>query len=191
MIAILDQRRPNKKGLFPIRIRIVHNRIYRDYGTKLTASVNDFKKILSDKPKGKMAEVKQQVVFLLERAFEIVESIDPFTFDEFNNVYLNKKNNDRNNIFFWYDDKIENLREEKQLGTLITYEYSKKSMEKFTGLNVLRFDKVTPKFLNKYERWIIASGGSPTTVGIYLRPLRHIFNLIIHLKEVRGTKISM
>ena len=40
--ALLDQRRPNTKGTYPIRIRIVFNRDHRDYGTKQNASIEEF-----------------------------------------------------------------------------------------------------------------------------------------------------
>lgn len=67
------------------------------------------------------------------------------------------------------------LRTNGQLGTALTYEYSKKSLQDFTKTEVLKFDKVNPSFLEKYERQM----SNPTTIGIYLRPLRHIFNLAI------------
>ena len=35
---------------------------------------------------------------------------------------------------------------------------------------------VTPDFLYKYERWMLDNGNSITTVGIYLRSLRTLFN---------------
>ena len=43
----------------------------------------------------------------------------------------------------------------------------------------LTFDEITGKFLNDYEKWMINSGNSSTTVGIYLRSLRTIFNQAI------------
>lgn len=48
----------------------------------------------------------------------------------------------------------------------------------------LGFDEVTISFLNNYERWMIKEGNSITTVGIYLRPLRAIFNTAITEGEI-------
>ena len=40
----------------------------------------------------------------------------------------------------------------------------------------LKFTDITPSFLKKYERWMLDNGKSITTVGMYLRALRAIFN---------------
>jgi len=175
MYALLDQRRPNKKGTFPIRIRIMLNSLYRDYGTKQNASIDEFIKITNGHPRGNAADIKIEVLALLERAYKIIQDIDPFSFARFNEVYLNKQNNDKHNIYYWYDDKIKELKSNGQIGTALTYEYSKKSLQNFTNTEILTFDKITPKFLEKYESQM----SNPTTVGIYLRPLRHIFNLAL------------
>jgi integrase len=41
----------------------------------------------------------------------------------------------------------------------------------------LTFAEVTPSFLKKYENWMLKNGKSISTVGIYLRSLRAIYNL--------------
>ncbi len=151
MYALLDQRRPNKKGTFPIRIRIMLNSLYRDYGTKQNASIDEFIKITNGHPRGNAADIKIEVLALLERAYKIIQDIDPFSFARFNEVYLNKQNNDKHNIYYWYDDKIKELKSNGQIGTALTYEYSKKSLQNFTNTEILTFDKITPKFLEKYE----------------------------------------
>ena len=172
MFARLDTRRKNKEETYPIRIRIIHNRISRDYGTKQNATIEEFSKIAAPRPKGNTANKKIIIIALLNRAFGIVQDIDPFNFTEFNEIYLNKQSNDRYNVYNWYHDKIKELRENGQIGTADTYIYSMKSLKDFNKKEVLLFEKITPLFLKKYERHV----NSPTTVGIYLRPLRHIFN---------------
>ncbi len=172
MFARLDMRRPNEKKTYPIRIRIIHNRSTRDYGTKQYANEHDWRKILSSRPKGNFAEKKIIINDLLQRAFNIVHEMDSFTFSKFNEVYLNKQSNDKHNIYNWYDDKIKELRENGQLSTALTYEYSKKSLKEFDKKEVLTFDQITLNFLKKYEKQM----KNPSTVGIYLRPLKHIFN---------------
>ena len=172
MFARLEKRRKNKNGEHPIKIRIIHNRDYRDYGTKQNATIQDYEKIIGDKPKGRFADKKIIIIALLNRAFGIVQELTPFNYNEFNEVYLNKQSNNKHNIYNWYDDKIKELRENGQISTALTYEYSKKSLQYFTKTEILRFDNITPQFLKKFEKQIT----NPTTVGIHLRPLRHIFN---------------
>jgi len=175
MFARLEKRRKNKNAEYPIKIRIIYNRDYRDYGTKQNATIQEYEKITRERPKGKIADKKIIIIALLNRAFGIVQELNPFSYNEFNEVYLNKQSNDKHNIYNWYDDKIKELRENGQISTALTYEYSKKSLQDFTKTEKLLFDKITPQFLKKYEMQM----NNPTTVGIYLRPLRHIFNRAI------------
>ena len=175
MFARLDTRRPNKLGTYPIRIRLIHNSVVRDYGTKQNTTKTDYEKITGERPKGIAADKKLIIISLLQRAFDVVKNIDPFNFTDFNNAYLNKQNNDLNNVFNWYDDKIKELKDNGQIGTAISYEYSKKSLIDYSGKEILMFDDINVKFLKEYEKWNVQKENSRTTVGIYLRPLRHIF----------------
>lgn len=187
MYAVLDQRRPNKAGTYPIRIRITYKSKYRDYGTKQNATIDEFKKMSGARPKGTIGDQKIKITGILERAFGIVLLFDPFNFSSFNDVYLNKQSNDLNNVFNWYDDKINELKKNGQVGTSATYDGSKKSLQQFIKPNhikgeepeTLLFSNITSQFLTDYQNWCYKKGKSPTTVGIYLRPLRHIFNLAL------------
>lgn len=178
LYAHLDKRRPNKKGTFPVRIRLTFNRTYRDYGTRQTTDSYTWKQLTLKRPKGSAAELKIKILALLERAYSVLISIDPFSFEEFNAIYMNKQNSARSNIYNWYYDKIKELKKNNQVGTAMSYKYSMKSLQDFSGENEnLTFDKITAEFLKKYEKWAYSKEKSPTTVGIYLRPLRHLFNL--------------
>lgn len=177
LYAQLDKRRPNKKGTYPIRIRITHRRSYRDYGTRQVASLEEWEKVTLKRPKDRLADMKIKILALLERAFGIIKDIDPFSFEEFNDLYMNKRSNDRFNIINWYNDKITELKANDQIGTAITYECSRNSIQDFKGKDKrLTFEQITPDFLRKYEAWNYSQGNSAATVGIYLRPLRHLFN---------------
>ena len=177
LYAHLDKRRPNNKGTYPIRIRITFNRTYRDYGTKQYATEGQFKQIVSKRPKGTDADIKINVISLLERAYQIIESLTPFVFSSFNDSYLNKKHNDLKDIFNWYDDKIKQLEKNDQVGTASSYKCSKSSLKEYVGRDVLLFSDVDENFLKKYENWMLSENKSSSTIGIYLRPLRHVFNI--------------
>ena len=173
MYAVLEKRKDLKGGYHPVKLRITYNRSYRDYGTRQKATLKEWEKITAAKPKGTAADKKIQVLAVLQRAYDILLEIDPFTFQDFKDVYLDKKNNDKYNIYNWYDDKINELKENNQLGTAETYKYSMRALKEISKKReVLKFDDITVNFLKKFE----AAINSPTTTGIYLRPLRHIFN---------------
>lgn len=183
MYARLDTRRINTIGKYPIRIRVILKGIVRDYGTKQYASEEEFKRIAGKRPKGTDEDMKLIIIELLKRAFNIVQEIDPFSFEIFNEMYFDKRNNNISNVYNWYTDKIKQLKENGQLGTALTYENSRDSISKFKTQaryidnDSLLFSDIDVQFLKNYEKWIYAKEMSPTTVGIYLRNLRHLFNL--------------
>ena len=179
LYAILDLRRPNKQGLYPIRLRITYNRAFRDYGTRQNSTPEEWSKITAKRPKGIAADKKIIILGLLNRAFGIALSIPSFSFTSFNDMYLNKQANDKNNVYNWYADKIKELYKNEQVGTASTYEYSMKALKNFSKKDFLSFDKINVQFLKDFEQWFYNNECSPTTVGIYMRPLRHVINRAI------------
>ena len=69
---------------------------------------------------------------------------------------------------------IKKLIRESRISTAIGYHCSYVSLKKFRG--DVSFSTITVSFLTEYENWLRSQGLSKTTVGIYLRPLRAIFN---------------
>jgi integrase len=109
----------------------------------------------------------------LSKAIEAVEALPVFTFGQFEEIYLNNREA-ADSISFGFDKYIKELKEEKRIGTAVSYECAKASLEKFKP--GLKYADVTPALLRKYENWMKEIGNGPTTVGIYLRSLRTIFN---------------
>ena len=72
-----------------------------------------------------------------------------------------------------FDTYINNLDAE-QTGTADNYRASITSLESYK--KNLKFTDITVKFLKNYERWMLSNGRSKTTVGMYLRALRAVFN---------------
>ena len=69
------------------------------------------------------------------------------------------------------------LNDQGKVSTGRTYRDAKNSLKKFrTKLHLVN---VTPDFLNKYENYMISNSKSVTTISIYVRHLRTIFNQAI------------
>ncbi len=80
-----------------------------------------------------------------------------------------------------YCDNFDNKTENGEIGTANSYKDSLSSFKKFWKSDYLSIEDVDVKFLKKYEKWMLETrGNSVTTVGIYLRNLRTVFNLIIN-----------
>lgn len=76
-----------------------------------------------------------------------------------------------------YKQYIKRLIREDRIGSAVAYHCSFASLKRFKG-NVLLSD-ITVSFLRAYEKSLKDNGLSKSTVGIYLRPLRAIFNDVI------------
>ena len=70
----------------------------------------------------------------------------------------------------------ESLRKEGRIGNAQFYNNAISSFQSYAGEH-FTFGVVTPKWLMAYERAMIKKGRSITTVGMYCRALRTIFNL--------------
>ena len=97
-----------------------------------------------------------------------------FTFDAFEQMYLEQRNT-LDSVSFAFNKYIEQLKFEKRIGTALSYECAKNSIESFN--NNLTFAEITPTNLKKYENFMLEKNKSTTTIGIYLRSLRSIYNL--------------
>lgn len=75
---------------------------------------------------------------------------------------------------FTYYSYIKTLIVEGRIGTAVSYYCSYQSLKKFRG-NV-RFTDITVSYLNQYEQWA-KQNISKSTISIYVRALRAIFNI--------------
>lgn len=69
---------------------------------------------------------------------------------------------------------IRKLIREGRISTAVNYHCSYVSLKKFRG--DVPFTTITPSYLTEYENWLKQQEISKSTIGIYLRPLRAIFN---------------
>lgn len=77
-------------------------------------------------------------------------------------------------IAWSYKEYIRRLLREGRIGTAVNYHCSYVSIKKFRG-NV-KFTAITASYLIAYEQKLNKEGLSKSTIGIYLRPLRALYN---------------
>jgi len=81
------------------------------------------------------------------------------------------------NVNSYFKTRIDLLKETKRTGTAQAYNNAISSLSKYKS--ILNFDDITPDWFEKYENWMEEKGNSITTIGMYLRNLRAIFNQAI------------
>ncbi len=171
----LDTRKPLKDGSFPVKVRVTYKRTSRYYATKYSLAEEDYSKVMGEKPRGEYKEMRKLFDKIDEKAVEVIKKLNPFTFDSFKIGFFDKSSYS-DDVFGLFEAYISELRTEERVNTAISYECTLASLKKYHVKSLLTFEEVTSKFLNQYESWMLSEGNTLTTVGIYLRSLRSIFN---------------
>lgn len=77
-------------------------------------------------------------------------------------------------ILVTFRSYIDMLLRADRIGSAVCYQTSYYALERFKG-NV-KLGEITVDYLNEFERWMLHQDYSKTTIGIYVRSLRAIFN---------------
>ena len=170
----IDKYHPNQEGLCKVSIKITHLRKRRYYPTSLNLKAEDFEKLMSAKRHTKdQAETLRTIDSFKAKAHEIIKALPVFTFSKFEEMYFSNRDA-VNSISYAFEQYAKELREQDRIGTAVSYEVANNSIESFKS--GLKFADITTQLLTKYENWMLKKGRSKTTIGIYLRSLRTLFN---------------
>ena len=170
----LDENRPKKNGNCSVKIKVTFNRKRKYFATGRELSVNEFEQTFFGRRKtAEQKEVKIFVEALLNKANDIIKKLNTFTFQIFEENYLEERNI-QNSVSFAFDKYIKQLKFEERIGTAVSYECARNSLQNFN--KNLVFAEITVSTLKKYENWMLQNNKSKTTIGIYLRSLRTIYN---------------
>ena len=184
IVAFLDTIRPRKDKTFTVRLRIIHNRFPKYYTTKINLNSADWIKLAEGKRLGENLKEKKTIIYrLIRKAYSVVYELPEFTFDLFDKKFL-RKTGDATNIYHAFEEYIKECKSEERLGTASSYEYARNALQEFSGKEKLRYETITSKFLKDFEKWWVQQDKSLTSVGIYLRCVRHLYNKAIKAGDV-------
>jgi len=171
----LDVLRPKKTGKCSVKIRITFNRSRKYFPTGLELLPDEFDKVMDSKRRTtEQKEIHLKLTYLYSKATDVINKLNVFTFDAFEESFLEQRNT-HNSVSFAFDKYIQQLKSENRIGTAVSYECAKNSLENYK--RNLIFAEISPTFLKSYHIWMLQEGKSITTIGIYLRSLRAIYNL--------------
>ena len=189
-----DTRFKRTDNSYTIKLRIYSHLTQKSrlYSTKAALTEEDFERFMHNKTlKGEKKEIKLRLHALEVRANEVARELDPFTLEKFDRKMFTDKNASIN-VFQHYKNKIEALRKNEQLSTASNYDLSLKSLNRFIEVKFnsepekLTFYDITSNWLELYESFMINQlGKSRTTVSMYLRALRTVFNDAINENDIK------
>ncbi|MCB2196996.1 MAG: site-specific integrase [Bacteroidetes bacterium] len=184
---ILDTRYKKKNEKHPVKLRVTHKRKQKYFVTEFDLTQEDFDKVFSPKPRGELKQIKLKLEAIEAKANEIIQSLQFFSLEQFEK-YLKIQFSSAGLVKEVYNQYIRKLEAEGRYSYAQTFVCSKNSIFEFCNNENVEFIDITEHFLKAYEKWMIKCGKSISTVGIYLRPLRVIFNYA-HKEGVINNKI--
>lgn len=180
--AVLDKRNKKKDGTYPLKLCVYYERTNKKYGLKISLTAEEWDKINSKQLKQEtLLEIRKTIGEEVGKVTNIIQKLgDEFTIEIFESIYLNKPVNkssysEKDIIYSLFADYIQSLKQEERIGNATACETAMKSLKQFSPS--LPIKKLTPQFLESYEKWMLDNKKSLTTVGIYLRSLRTIVNI--------------
>ena len=180
----LDTRREIKdsNGKYPVKLRLFtnHPRKQKLYATKFQLSKTEYNAIwLTRNPrKEEYKKVRRELIALEAHANEVAEQLTRFSVEAFEKKLLNRSDGEPD-VVYYYNLMIEQCKRNNQIATAANYGLSLKSLLEFHDKKKFMFYDITPQWLRDYENHMLHNEDkqrSKTTVSIYLRALRTIFN---------------
>lgn len=152
VLTILDTRRQKQRGLYPIKVQVIYKRIQKYYATDKKLSVKDWDRL----PETKATElskvrnsIKNSYDLVLKNMEELANRGD-FTFDALN-IRLGIATGDTVNNAF--KAKIDLLRNEERIGTMMYYDNILKGVKAFAGEKI-PFENITVEWLKRYDKFL-------------------------------------
>nr|WP_321408090.1 site-specific integrase [uncultured Carboxylicivirga sp.] len=187
----------NKKDEYPIKLSVTFKGKRKQYTIKGESCISseEFELIMNPNSKGERKKKRKKYTEIQDRADLIIENLPEFTFEAFEREFIGTKERQAT-LQEYFNNKVVELTAHDKPTTAETYTRTLKSLSKFD--KGLSFEKVTdPKYLKKYENWFVNGDndqnkkgskkpGSYTTLGIYMRNLRHILNLALEDKTIKS-----
>lgn len=196
--VFIDKYHPKADKKCAVSIRITFNRVKKYYQTKFNLSIDEFNRMMGERPRKELKDILLQLQSLEKKAADIIDKLPVFTFDAFEKAFMQNRGLS-DTVNYAFNEYIKVLYDDNRIGSAVAYEVAKISLNKFCVENKLlvqkrinsetneeelisnySFSHITPAFLKRYEKWMLDSGNSPTTIGIYLRSLRAIINIAIN-----------
>lgn len=177
----LDKRRSKKENKYPVKLRIYFDSEDLSYRTGIDLTTDQWEKIdtVKNLRDDNLRVAKRKIYSCLEKAQKIIERMDSFSFKSFKEQYFDqRKIRKYSSLKDLFDEYVQKLESNEQIGTAISYATTINSITKFAANP--RISDVTLDFLYNYEKWMKEKKLSPSTIGIYMRQLRCIINIAIN-----------
>lgn len=212
---IFFQKAPAKRttdNLCPVKLCITYNNDRKYYSIKhkiknhswLFIDPDEINKVTSYTQTGKYKDIRIEYDRIIKDVETIINTIELFSFSQFEELYFGKQG-DWNNFASATIERIHTLREEGRFGYASSFDSTLRAVmefhtntkfsfpnrmkveeryKKYLSCKILRFADITETWLRKFEKELSKSK-SRSTIGIYARNMRVLFNIAIKHKKLK------
>jgi integrase/recombinase XerD len=189
-----------KEGLHPVKIKVTYRRNTTYYsvqleGTNVYADQQLWDAITSPAPKGKAKKIREAIEDLKSKARETIQTLtfrgQPFSLNRFKQLFEHGSGSS-SSFFSHFHQYIAELTKERRMGTASAYGSALQCFKKFRkGKDIDPVD-ITVQLLKDFDNFIRSPKvettsrgkttirmGNATTVAMYMRAMRAVFNFII------------
>lgn len=183
--ARLNCSRLGSDGMYPLVIRIIHERVKREVYTPYRLRPEEFEvcsEMAVTKSRGKerasyIRKVNECINYIKEELESIRDSLESrgeYTTSELVQAYKNR--NDMSCFFTYAGCRINELTASGRDGTAANYRSAVNAFEHYLGSRDLSVDDLTQKMVEAFIDSQTRQGNSPNTAAFYVKQLRAIYN---------------
>ncbi|WP_291132644.1 site-specific integrase [Flavobacterium sp. UBA7682] len=183
--SMIDNRKINKSGAYPIKIRVTYKRVRKYYSTGKDLKIEEWD-ILPNTKNKQLKEIRESV----ENSFSLVRSNvlglaekGGFSFDALN-LRLSKGHIDTLNVAF--KSRIEHLKNDDRIGSKDMSQNALNCIEKFGGEKI-PFEIISIDWLKRFEKQMLEDK-TYSTIGMYMREIRTIMNVAKKAGIIKDTQ---
>ncbi len=176
----LDKRREKQGGKYPVKIRVWDAISCKSklFPTGIDLTEREFEAVwLTTKPRKENQPLRDQLEAMRLKAVDIAKD-KTAPIKELDRK-LGRPKGEGQNIYWHYGELINTAKAEGRHSTATGYGLAMKLIREFAGkkdADRLHFATITPDWLKDFEQYAKRTGRNLTTVSIYLRTLRTVFN---------------
>ena len=196
---VLDKRKIKQNNKYPVKLRVycLVNTIttVKLFSLNTDLTTDEFTEIYINPDnidlRSKKKDIRLSLLEYLTRANNIAKEMTIFNIDKFETKFF-RKSSDKNNLKYYFDLIIDRNIEDKKIGTAESYKYTFNSLTKFSDTKKcikaeqLTFNMITVDWLKQYQSFMLESDKSYTSIAIYTRTLRAVFNIAIQENDINS-----
>ncbi|MCM5662496.1 site-specific integrase [Galbibacter mesophilus] len=190
-IKVILRKKQLSDGTYPVCLRVIKDRKTKYFKTIYNALPKHWDEQAGafNKSYPNYIQSNRLLLKFKDRALKIYSELDiekdNFSLEDFEKHFRIEANPIKQNVFNFWDEIIHEMIDAGRTGNARANRDSYNSVKKFYRTKSLNFQDITHTFLNKYEVFLRARGGTDGGIGVRMRAIRALYNMAIERNIVK------